>query len=115
MKFGFSVLIATAAVAISIVSASAALRSPVNVSGYENFIGTSCTINGQPATCGVNFSGWTGGGGRVPSGWVSFPGNRKGLWNATVNYSGKAAFGHRVTVKGGSFNLLFTSGRTVLG
>jgi hypothetical protein len=113
MKSGSSLVIATAAVAISIVSASAALRSPVNVSGYENFLGT--TINSQPATCGVNFSGWTGGGGQSPGSWVSLPGNGKGLWNATVNYSGKAAFGRQVTVKGGSFNLLFTSGRTVLG
>ena len=115
MKSGLAVVIATAALAVSIASASAALRSPVNVSGYEYLVGTSCTIDGRPATCGVNFGGWTGGRGQVADGWVRFPGSGKALWNATVNYRGKAAFAHRVIVLGGNFNLLFTDGRTVLG
>ncbi len=115
MKLGLSAVFATVVLAVTIVSAPAALRSAVNVSGYEYLVGTSCTVNGRPATCGVNFGGWTGGGGQVASGWLPFPGNGKGSWNATVNYTGKAAFGHQATVSGGSFNLLFTSGRTVLG
>jgi hypothetical protein len=115
MKSGLSIAIAAAASAFSIVSASAALRSPVTVSGYEYLPGSSCTIGGRPATCGVNFGGWTGGGGPVAGGWTRFPGNGKGLWNATVNYRGKAAFAQQVVVLGGSFNLLFSNGKTVLG
>jgi len=51
---------AITAAAIAVVSsASAAAPLPVNLSGYEFLLGTSCTINGQSATCGVAFGGWT--------------------------------------------------------
>ena len=115
MKIGHYAVIATTALSLSIVAASAALLSPVNVSGYEYLLGTSCTINGQPSTCGVQFGGWTGGRGKVANGWSPFPGNGRGLWKATVNYTGQAAFGHQVNVLSGRFDLLFTSGRTVSG
>ena len=115
MSIGRYAIAATTALALSIVSASAALRSPVNVSGYEYLLGESCTINGRPATCGVQFGGWTGGRGQVPNGWRPFPGNGNGLWMASVDYAGRAAFGRQATVLGGSFDLLFTSGRTVSG
>jgi len=115
MKIGRYAVTAATALAVSIVAASAALVSPVNVSGYEYLLGTSCTIDGQPATCGVQFGGWTGGRGQVPNGWRPFPGNGRGLWKATVNYTGRAAFGRQVEVLGGSFDLLFTTGRRVAG
>jgi hypothetical protein len=115
MKIEQYAVAATTALAVGIVPASAALRSPVNVSGYEYLLGSSCTIDAQPATCGVQFGGWTGGRGQVPNGWRPFPGNGKGLWKATVNYAGRAAFGSQVDVLGGSFDLLLTSGRTVSG
>ena len=115
MKIGHYAVTATTALALSIVAASAALLSPVKVSGYEYLLGTSCTINGQPATCGVQFGGWTGGRGQVANGWRPFPGNGHGLWKATANYTGKAAFGGQVNVLSGRFDLLFTSGKRVLG
>ena len=115
MKIGRYAVTATTALAVSIVSASAALQSPVKVSGYEYLLGSSCTIDGQPATCGVEFGGWTGGRGPVPNGWTPFPGNGNGLWKATVDYAGRAAFGRQVDVLGGSFDLMFTSGKTVSG
>jgi hypothetical protein len=114
MKIGYYAVAATTALAISIVAASADLL-PVRVSGYEYFIGTSCTIDGQPATCDVQFGGWTGSGGQVPNGWRRFPGNGQGLWIATADYKGKAKFGGQVVLLGGSFHLLFTDGKAVLG
>src|SRR5262245_3286347 len=67
-----------------------------------------------------DFGGWTGGSGQVAGGWTPFPGTGQGLWKASVNYIGKAMFGdgvhvHVVYVVGGSFDLLFTNGTTVLG
>jgi hypothetical protein len=115
MKIGRYALATTIALALSIVAASADLELPVNVSGYEFLLGTDCTIDGQQATCGVQFGGWTGGGGQVANGWTTFPGNGEGLWKATVDYTGKAAFGGQVAVAGGLFDLLFTSGTTVRG
>jgi hypothetical protein len=115
MKLGTYAVTATAALAVSIVVASAALRSPVTVSGYEYLLETDCTIDGQPGTCGVRFGGWTGGGGQVAKGWTPFPGDEQGLWKATVDYTGKAAFGRQVNVVAGRFDLLFTNGRTVSG
>ena len=115
MKTGRYVL-AVAAMAL-VFSLAAAWAAPVsvNVSGYEFLLGTSCTIDGRPGTCGVEFGGWTGGRGPVENGWRPFPGNRQGLWMASVNYTGKAEFGGQVNLENGSFDLLFTSGRTVLG
>ena len=115
MKLRHYAVTAMTALGLSGVAASAALLSPVNVSGYEYLLGTSCTIDGQPATCDVKFGGWTGGDGQAANGWTPFPGNDEGLWKATVNYTGKAAFGREVDVVGGSFDLLFTNGKTVLG
>jgi hypothetical protein len=114
MKIGCYVVTTTTALAFSIVGALADLL-PAKVSGYEYFIGTSCTIDGQPATCDVQFGGWTGSGGQVANGWRTFPGNGQGLWTATVDYKGKAKFGGQVALLGGNFQLLFTDGKAVLG
>jgi hypothetical protein len=114
MKIGHYLATATTALALSIVAASADLL-PERVSGYEYFIGTACTIDGQPATCDVQFAGWTGSGGQVANGWKAFPGNGQGTWTATVDYKGKPKFGGQVALLGGNFNLLFTDGKAVLG
>ena len=65
----------------------------VNLSGYETFIGIRCTLHGQPATCGVTFSGWIGGEGQVPDGWEPFPGDFQGLWKTQVSYTGQEDLG----------------------
>ena len=114
LKIGHYAVTTTTALALSIVAAFADLL-PVRVSGYEYFIGTSCTIGGQPATCDVQFGGWTGSGGQVANGWRAFPGNGQGLWTATVDYKGKAKFGGQVNLLDGNFQLLFTDGKAVLG
>ena len=62
---------------------------PVSVSGYELLLGSPCTINTQSGTCDVTFSGWTGGGGQMANGWTRVPGTGQGLWEATVNYTGR--------------------------
>ncbi len=114
--------IAVSALAISIqamtLGAAPALAGagfPVNVSGFEYSLGSNCNLAGAPATCGVQFGGWTGGNGPVAGGWTSFPGNGYGLWKANINYLGKAAFGGSVAVVGGSFDVLFVNGYTVQG
>ena len=114
MKIGCYVATATTALTLSITGALADLL-PARVSGYEYFIGTSCTIDSQPAICDVQFGGWTGSGGQVADGWRAFPGNGQGVWTATVDYKGKARFGGQVTLLGGNFHLLFTDGKAVLG
>ena len=114
IKIGRYVVAATTALALSIVAAFADLL-PVRVSGYEYFIGTSCTVDGQPATCDVQFGGWTGSGGQVAGGWRSYPGSGQGFWTATVDYRGKAKFGGQVALLGGNFHLLFTDGKALLG
>jgi hypothetical protein len=114
LKIGHYAVTTTTALTLSIVAAFADLL-PVRVSGYEYFIGTSCTIDGQPATCDVQFGGWTGSGGQVANGWRPFPGNGQGLWTATVDYRGKAKFGGQVNLLDGNFQLLFTDGKAVLG
>jgi hypothetical protein len=114
MKIGCYVVTTTTALALSIVAALADLL-PARVSGYEYFIGTSCTIDGQPATCDVQFGGWTGSGGQVANGWRTFPGNGQGFWTATADYRGRAKFGGQVALLGGNFHLLFTDGKAVLG
>jgi hypothetical protein len=114
MKIGCYVATATTALTLSITGAVADLL-PARVSGYEYFIGTSCTIDGQPATCDVQFAGWTGGAGQMPNGWRTFPGNGQGLWTASIDYRGKAKFAGQVTLLGGNFQLLFTDGKAVLG
>ena len=88
---------------------------PVNVSGYEFLLGTNCTIAGQSATCGVQFGGWTGGNGSVPNGWTPFPGTGQGLWKASVSYTGSAGFGATVHLVSGSFDVLYTNGKTISG
>src|ERR687892_228551 len=89
MKIGHYVATVTTALALSVVAASAD-PLPERVSGYEYFIGTPCTIAGQAATCDVQFAGWTGGNGPVPTGWTPFPGNNQGMWTASADYKGKA-------------------------
>jgi hypothetical protein len=108
------ILAATAGMALSVVPALADLL-PVRVSGYEYFIGTPCTMDGQAATCDVQFAGWTGSGGQVVNGWRAFPGNGQGMWRASVDYKGKPKFGGQVALIGGAFDLLFTEGQAVLG
>jgi hypothetical protein len=114
MRIEHCAFAATAALALSVPTASVA-QPPTDVSGYEFLLGTSCTIEGQPATCDVQFGGWTGGEGQIADGWTPFPGDDRGLWKATVDYTGKAAFGGQVKVVDGRFDLLFTSGKIVLG
>src|SRR6266852_1007782 len=104
-----------ASVALAFASQPALAQFPVNVSGYEVFLGVDCTINNEPATCGVRFGGWTGGSGAVPGGWTRFPGDREGFWTANVNYNGKAGFDKTVTLLGGSWELLFKNGTVVQG
>jgi|SRR5688572_21309101 hypothetical protein len=114
MKIGQYVVTTAAVLGLGIVAAAADLL-PVRVSGYEYFIGTSCTIDGQAATCDVQFAGWTGSGGQVPNGWRAFPGNGQGMWTATIDYKGRPRFGGQVTLLGGGFDLLFNDGKVVLG
>jgi hypothetical protein len=110
-----------ATAAMAVVSSLASLAPaaagplPVNLSGYEFLLGTSCTINGQAGTCDVQFGGWTGGKGRVANGWTPFPGTGEGLWKTTVDYVGKAKFDGQVELVSGSFDVLFTNGMTISG
>jgi hypothetical protein len=90
-------------------------RPPVNVSGYEIFLGTGCTIGGQPSACGVTFSGWIGGDGQVPDGWEAFPGDFEGLWQARINYTGQAGFGSTVVILGGRWSIFFLDGHSLSG
>jgi hypothetical protein len=80
---------------------------PVDVSGYETFLGIDCTLAGQPATCGVTFAGWIGSDGPVVGGWEPFPGDFQGLWNSRVNYLGKAGFRSTVLILGGRYQISF--------
>ena len=88
---------------------------PDNISGYEFLLGTNCMIAGQSGTCGVQFGGWTGGNGPVPNGWTPFPGTGQGLWKASVSYTGAAGFGNTVSLISGSFDVLYTNGKTISG
>jgi hypothetical protein len=90
-------------------------QAQINVSGYEVFLGVPCTINNESVTCGVQFAGWTGGGGPMADGWTRFPGNEQGLWTANINYSGKAGFGSTVTLVGGSWELLLKKSPVLKG
>jgi hypothetical protein len=114
MKYATFVLFAVGTV-FAVASQSAQAQVNVNVSGYEVFLGVTCTINNEPATCGVQFGGWTGGGGAVADGWTRFPGNGQGFWTANINYSGKAGFGNTATLVGGSWELFFTNRTVVRG
>ena len=111
-KIAQSAIVATA---LAVAFSASAAPLPVNLSGYEFLLGSSCTIDGQAATCGVAFGGWTGGRGPVATGWIPFPGNDEGLWKATINYLGRAEFGGHVELVGGAFDVLFTNGTTVTG
>lgn len=114
MKYATHVVLA-AGIILAFASQPARAESNVNVSGYEVFLGVPCTINNEPATCGVQFGGWTGGAGAVPGGWTRLPGNGQGFWTANVNYSGKAGFGNTATLLGGSWELFFTNRTVVRG
>jgi hypothetical protein len=79
----------------------------LNLSGVEFFAGHPCTVDGQGATCGAHFIGWSGGSGHVANGWVPFPGDGKAVWEANVAYEGDVAFGKTVElVKGSRLELL---------
>ena len=103
---------ASVALAFSVVARGA---SSLNLSGYEFLLGSSCTIVGTPGTCGVQFGGWTGGSGPVSNGWTTFPGNRRGLWEANINYTGTANFNSTVQVISGSYDVLFKNAKTISG
>ena len=85
----------------------------LNVSGYEVFPGVPCLIAGQPAVCGDTFTGWTGGSGFGPNGWVRFPGNGQALWRATLAYQGTP--GTLVTIVRGTWSFKFANGSTLHG
>lgn len=87
----------------------------LNISGYEFLLGTACTINDQAGKCGVEFGGWTGGTGQNADGWTHFPGDRKGLWEATINYIGSPDFDKSVQVYSGTFDVLFKNKKTISG
>jgi hypothetical protein len=106
--------VVTAAFAVAL-SVAARAASAVNLSGYEFLLGSPCLIEGFPGTCGVAFGGWTGGSGANPGGFAIFPGNRRGLWEASINYTGSPAFGAEVHVAGGSYDVLFKNAKTVSG
>lgn len=99
---------ATLALALSLPAAPGG--PSVNLSGYEFLLGISCGTN---QTCGVQFGGWTQNNNLTD--WATFPGNGKGLWKATVNYSGSPAFGDSVDVLSGKFDVLFKNGKRVSG
>ena len=86
-----------------------------DLSGYELLLGKKCTIGLLSGKCGVEFAGWTGGGGQSPTGWEALPGNKEGLWSAGFNYTGTPDFGESVTVQSGEFKLLLTGGIVVSG
>ena len=96
-------------------SVALAHNPPVNLSGYETFLGLDCKLAGQPATCGVTFAGWIGGDGPVPGGWEPFPGDFQGLWNSSVNYIGHAGFGNTVFILSGRFRISFLDGHSLSG
>ena len=114
MKIGHCAAATVGVLALSIAAASADLI-PVRVSGYEFYIGESCTVDGLPATCDVQFGGWTGSGGQAANGWRDFPGSGKGFWTASVDYRGKAKFGGQVELLDGKFDLMFNDGQALLG
>jgi hypothetical protein len=108
-------------VAVSLVAtiATAAAQIVVPVSGYEIYLGHSCTVAGAPAlsaTCGATFTGWTGE--TINGGWLAFPGTGKGVWSIQINYIGHPAFGGttpQVTVVGGQWSFLFVNGLILSG
>jgi hypothetical protein len=96
-------------------AAASAAELPVNLSGYEFFLGFDCTIDETPARCGVLFGGWTGGDGAVAGGWVGYPGTGKGFWSANVDYVGAAGFTNTATLVGGNFSVAFKNRKVVTG
>jgi hypothetical protein len=84
---------------------------PINLSGYEIFLGVTCPTG----TCGTTFSGWTGGSGPVAEGWQPFPGDSQGLWKATVNHTGGAGFGNTVILLSGRWQIVFTDKHVLFG
>jgi hypothetical protein len=88
---------------------------PVNLSGYEFFLGFDCGTDIAPARCGVLFGGWTGGTGPGPTGWAEFPGTSEGLWSANIDYQGKAAYGNTAILTGGNINVHFKNSSVVSG
>lgn len=110
-----SITASSATSPLAITPASAATGVPLNVSGYEYSLGSNCWLGVTQATCGVQFGGWTGGSGPYANGWRGFPGDGHGLWKASVNYTGKAAFGATAKLAGGAFDVMLTNGLNVHG
>ena len=115
MPFLLNVRNLALASALLIVLVGTALASPQPVSGYEIFLGYNCVINGEAATCGATFSGWTGGTGQKSGGWVPFPGTEQGTWSIRANYTGQPAFGNSVHIVGGTWSFLFFNGTFLHG
>jgi len=86
-----------------------------NLSAYEFLLGSPCMIDGEAGKCGVSFAGWMGGGGPIANGWTPFPGDKQGLWDAEINYTGSPDFNASVTVRSGNFDLYFKGGKSVSG
>ena len=105
----------TIGAALALALGLAATPPSLNLSGFEYLLGTPCTINNQAGKCGVAFGGWTGGSGQNADGWTPFPGTRKGLWQATINYIGSPNFNDSVQVVGGTFDILFKNRRNISG
>ena len=114
MTIGRYAVTTAAVLTLGIVAASADLL-PQRVSGYEVFIGTPCTIDGQSATCDLQFAGWTTNGSPVAGGWRPYPGDGEGQWTATIDYKGNPKLGGRVVLLDGNFHLLFTNGKVLSG
>ena len=97
------------------IPARAQLTGSANLSGYEYQLGSPCTIGSAAGKCGVAFGGWTGGQGQEADGWTPFPGTRKGLWEAIVNYTGSPDWGQSVNIKSGTFDLFFKRHLSISG
>jgi hypothetical protein len=106
-------MVALALIGIGAKGANAA-DVTVTMSGWEFFPGVPCTLDGEPATCGATFGGWTGGSGANAGGWTPFPGDRRGLWWAQLDRTGEAGFGKTVTIEGGRWELFLRQGWRVV-
>ena len=49
----------------------------------------------------------------MANGWTPFPGDKKALWEANLDYRGEIAFGKTVTLTAGRLNLLPRSERPI--
>ncbi len=101
-------MLTVALVGAFVVSAATVLAATTiqNLSGYETSAGGPCKIAGEAGTCGVTFSGWTGGSGAEAGGWA-FPGDGQGVWNAKIDYTGTPGTVEGILIKRGSWKLSY--------